>query len=219
MKLEIPLTFDDVTLRQLQKYGEGEGSDMQKVVSFSGKAEDELRELPVKAIKTAAEHIDKVMLTPTQRHYPVINVSGKEYGFIPDWDNFTAGEYADITTYLDNPVDNCHKIAAILYRPITRRVGSRYDIEEYNGTKRASDMLEMSAGQFYGMVAFFLISRREYAITTLKFLDLEILKTLGIKAQKMSLAKNGRGIISFIRLLAKTLRKWIKFLSSLLRKY
>ena len=219
MKLEIPLTFDDVTLKQLQIYGEGEGSNMQKVLGFSGMPEDEARKLPVSAIKSAAEHIDKVMLTPMQTHYPIITIGGKEYGFIPDWSKFSAGEYADLTTYLENPTDNCHKVASVLYRPITRRSGKRYDIEEYNGTAEADKMLEMSAGDFYGMLAFFLTSRSEYALTTLKFLDREIAKVTSAKRYKTSFKINGAGIIFYIRSRATMLVKWILSLGYRLRKF
>ena len=58
------------------------------------------------------------------------NYEGVEYGLIPNLDNITTGEFIDLDSLLKQD-ENLHKVAAILYRPITDKVKDLYKIEPY----------------------------------------------------------------------------------------
>ena len=57
-------------------------------------------------------------------------MKGVEYGFIPNLDEISLGEYIDIDTYLGD-WDNIHRAMSVLYRPITKKYGEKYSIEQY----------------------------------------------------------------------------------------
>ena len=62
---------------------------------------------------------------------------GKNYGFIPNINNISLGEYIDLDHFItDGVVKNLHNIVAILYRPLKygQNVMGKYvwDIEEYS---------------------------------------------------------------------------------------
>ena len=63
----------------------------------------------------------------------IIEIDGKEYGFHPDLDSLTLGEYADLDTYLKDIENNMPEIMAILYRPVTNKKDTFYQIEPYDG--------------------------------------------------------------------------------------
>ena len=79
-----------------------------------------------------------------------------EYGFVPNLDEITTGEYIDLSTY-GNSMETLHKTMAVLFRPITKDVAfGSYEIEPYNGTKdRAEIMKQAPMNIVLGMLVFF----------------------------------------------------------------
>ena len=57
-------------------------------------------------------------------------LNGVEYGFIPNLDDMTLGEYVDLDTYLGK-WQQVEKAMAVLYRPIINTYKNKYTIEEY----------------------------------------------------------------------------------------
>ena len=96
----------------------------------------------------------------------IIEVNGVEYGFHPDLDSITLGEYADIETFIKNGIDtNLPELMSILYRPIKEKKNDIYIIDAYDGdiTMRTEEMKLMSAEQVQVKPFFFsTISRRNY---------------------------------------------------------
>jgi hypothetical protein len=90
----------------------------------------------------------------------IIEVEGNMYGFHPDLDELTLGEYADIETYIKLGLEkHLPEIMAILYRPILEQKGKLYTIESYDGNikMRAEVMRKMSAEQVQNALVFFWI--------------------------------------------------------------
>ena len=88
----------------------------------------------------------------------IIEVEGKEYGFHPDLDSITLGEYADIETFIKNGIENnLPELMAVLYRPIVEKKNDIYIIEAYDGniSIRAEEMKKMSAEQVQSSLFFF----------------------------------------------------------------
>lgn len=62
----------------------------------------------------------------------IIILDNVEYGFHPNLEEITLGEYADIETYMKNGIeDNLPKLMSVLYRPITEKSGTNYSIKAY----------------------------------------------------------------------------------------
>jgi len=81
--------------------------------------------------------------------------NGVEYGFIPKLDDISVGEFIDLDQYIKEG-KQLHKIAAILYRPVTKRNGLNYDIEKYEGTSKYADiMMKVDYKVVVGALVFF----------------------------------------------------------------
>ena len=82
-----------------------------------------------------------------------------EYGFHPNLEEITLGEWADLETCITDGVnDNMAKIMAILYRPITEKKESFYTIEAYDtSTKpmRIQEFKNMPAELVESALVFF----------------------------------------------------------------
>ena len=82
-------------------------------------------------------------------------LDGKEFGFIPKLEDITVGEYLDIDAYQSDE-NSIHKLLAILYRPITKKSKDSYEIEEYNGSNKYSEvMLNAPVSIYLGSIIFF----------------------------------------------------------------
>jgi hypothetical protein len=81
--------------------------------------------------------------------------NGVEYGFIPKLDDISVGEFIDLDQYIKEG-KQLHKIAAILYRPVTKRYNKLYDIEKYEGTSKYADiMMKVDYKVVLGALVFF----------------------------------------------------------------
>ena len=80
------------------------------------------------------------VLSANQELQPIISINGNQYGFIPDLENITFGEFIDLDSLMT--WDNMHKAMAVLYRPITKRYNDLYEIEEYESSSKYSDVMK-----------------------------------------------------------------------------
>jgi len=88
----------------------------------------------------------------------IIRIDEVNYGFHPNLDEITLGEYADMEHFIgDDYMKTLDKIMAVLYRPITKRNGQQYSIEAYDGNieERVKILKKMTAKQVQGALVFF----------------------------------------------------------------
>jgi hypothetical protein len=88
----------------------------------------------------------------------IIEINDVEYGFHPDLDSITLGEYADIEQFIKNGIDKqLPELMSVLYRPIKLKKNDIYIIEPYDGDirLRAEEMKQMSAEQVQSALVFF----------------------------------------------------------------
>ena len=88
----------------------------------------------------------------------IIEINDVEYGFHPDLDSISLGEYADIETFIKNGIDkNLPELMSVLYRPVKLKKNDIYIIDSYDGDirLRAEEMKQMSAEQVQSALVFF----------------------------------------------------------------
>ena len=88
----------------------------------------------------------------------IIEINDIEYGFHPDLDSITLGEYADIEQFIKNGIDKqLPELMAVLYRPIKEKKNDIYIIDAYDGDirLRTEEMKQMSAEQVQSALVFF----------------------------------------------------------------
>ena len=88
----------------------------------------------------------------------IITINEVEYGFHPDLDSITLGEYADIEQFIKNGIDKqLPELMSVLYRPVKLKKNDIYIIEPYDGDirLRAEEMKQMSAEQVQSALVFF----------------------------------------------------------------
>lgn len=167
MELRLPANYSDLTLRHLQVLETTE-DPIKRVQVVTGKPFAELRKMPQALIVEASAHIDSLLAREVSKHERIITLNGVEYGFIPDWEAFSAGEWIDMETYTKDFWKTAHKAMSILYRPITQKWGDKYSIEKYTAKEDAEPFLEMPAPAVSGALLFFWTTEQEL-LSTLKY--------------------------------------------------
>ena len=155
VSIEIPNTLKDIKLRQYQRYLKiDEPNDMDLLVCMLDSDKNTLKNLKSSEFERIAGNISQMF---NEKHdlTRIINVNGVKMGLIPDFDEITYGENKDITTYL-NDWEQMHRAMSVLYRPIKQKIGNKYLINEYKGTRlTANAMLDMPLDVVFGVIVFF----------------------------------------------------------------
>lgn len=202
MKLRLPANYSDLTLRHLQVL-ETTDDPIRRVQVVTGKSFAELRDVPQALIVEAAAHIDSLLAREVCKHETILTLNGKEYGFIPDWEKFSAGEWIDMETYTKDFWQTAHKAMSILYRPITQKWGDTYAIEDYTAQEDARPFLDMPAPAVAGALLFFWTTEQRL----LNDLKSSLLRTT---REAASLLTSGAGIPSSTNWLGRTFSKWMQ---------
>ena len=164
MTFKVPLKYSDLTLGQLMTL-QTEENRFKRVASCADITIEELRSAPIAEVIQADEHLKRIADEETGRHLKVIELNGQQYGFIPNWQEFSLGEWIDIEEYSADFWNNAHKIMSILYRPLLRRQGDAHTIEKYTAKEDSEAFKQLPADLFGGCILFFLNSRRTLLLT------------------------------------------------------
>lgn len=180
MKITIPQSIADIQLQQFQKYDSllkrtdlnEDQFNKRKIEIFTDLQRSRVELVSVKDYKEIVELID-VALNQTAEFIPTFFIKDVEFGFIPNLDKITIGEYRDLSIY-SKEVSDMHKLMAVLFRPIKNKKGDKYTIFEYNGTEERADIMKyMPMNVVNGALIFFLNLANELMNYTQKYMTVE----------------------------------------------
>ena len=127
-------------------------------------------------------------------------LNNKEYGFHPQLDDLTLGEYIDLDTFIGD-WENIEKAMAVLYRPVVNKLKDKYTIEEYK-VGRDVEILDMPMDAVLSSIFFLWNLGLDLSKTMMNYLDKEQTQAL---TQYLNSQPNGVGITQFTDLLKETL--------------
>lgn len=189
MQFKVPKTYSDLTLGQLMMLNT-QADSVQRVGYCTNISKEDLRKIPAKEIAKADAHLMKIKEQEIGKHFKTIKVADKEFGFIPDWNEFSLGEWIDVEEYCKDFWSNAHKIVSILYRPIERSAKDVYTIKPYTAKEDAEIFKQLPADVFGGCMVFFSHTRSRL-LNTLK------LSLMKVAREAISSANDGGGIHSY----------------------
>ena len=193
--------WSDVTLDKWLKLVEAEkGSKtneaLETITALSDIPKQLVKELGIQDVAVIMSRIGELQQEQDSKLKRIIEIEGKEYGFHPDLDSITLGEYADLETFIKNGIENSMpEVMAVLYRPITAKgENGVYTIEPYDGniSIRAEEMKKMSAEQVQSALVFFWGLGNELSKILPLFL-MERLNKMGKDLQTKASQKGGGG--------------------------
>jgi len=205
--LRIPENLKEITLGQYQKYLkiEKENKDetfvAQKMIEiFCNTRLDYVMKMRWRDVNEIVTDLG-VMFEEDQKLQKQFTLNGTNYGFIPNLDEISFGEFVDLDTYLSD-WDQMHKAMQVLYRPVDISVRGRYNIKEYTAITDDT-MKEMPLAYALGAVFFLLNLGKELSQTMMDYLQRGVLKEH--TPLKEGLIENGVGIHHFTKQLKEML--------------
>jgi hypothetical protein len=202
IKLQVPQDLDCISIDQYQRFDKilkaNEGAEDTEFVNlkmlsiFCDCTMADLRKGSVDQYTKAVDILTETF-KQTPDHRRIITVNGDKYGFIPNLDDITLGEYVDLDKYIREPADY-HRAMAIMYRPITEEIRDTYNIEEYEGSEKYADVMkDASMADVLGAMVFFYHLANELLRATKDSLALELM-TATPQADAPDSVANGDGI-------------------------
>lgn len=205
--LRIPENLREITLGQYQKYlkmqkeNEDETFIAQKMIEiFCNTRLDYVMKMRWKDVNEIVTDLG-IMFEEDQKLQKQFTLNGVQYGFIPNLDEISFGEFVDLDTYLAD-WDQMHHAMQVLYRPVDINVRGRYNITEYKAIVDDT-MKEMPLAYALGAVFFLLNLGKELSVTMMDYLQRGVLKEH--TPLKEGLIENGVGIHHFTKQLKEML--------------
>lgn len=210
LEINVPTSLADITLRQYKEYekvldtNEGDTNaehflNLKMLEIFCG--------VPLEVVqKMKAVHYEEIVM----QLYKVLSqkpelvrefaMGDTFFGFIPNLEDMTFGEYIDLDTYIGDR-HNTEKAMAVLYRPITMQKGDKYVIDEYKGDLFHEAMLDMPMDAVVSSILFFYNLGIDLSSVMMNYLQDKEKQQL----QEQVLDKSGVGINQFTHSLKEIL--------------
>jgi len=170
----IPEKWTQVKLGSYQKFMlntseklEKHTNNMNAINAIVGVEHEVLEKCKASDVKAMVDALEKLATTKINETLNlIVTIDEVDYGFHPNLKEMTFAEFVDLDNYLENPIENLHKIMGVLYRPINNLKKKGYDIVPYDSV----DSLEsakvfqdkLSIATVNGAAAFFLSIGKEY---------------------------------------------------------
>lgn len=222
IELTIPTTLNDIKLAQYQKFlsiakdnEESEFLQQKMVQLFCGIDLKDVAQIRYKDVAEITANINS-LFTKENAFIQRFKMGGVEFGFIPNLDEMSTGEYMDLDNYITD-WDTMHNAMAVLYRPITNKLGNKYQIEEYKGSVTYADVMRHAPlDVVLGAMVFFYTLGNDLLKSTINYLQEN--QELQNILNKHNLENVGDGIQVSMLLLKEMLEDLMKFPSYPLRK-
>jgi len=170
-EITIPTSWSEIELKTFRAYTmykakNKEVSALEEkmfcVELFCNLTAEEVRSLNIQDLNNVYGDLIKILEDKNAniKFEQTFKFKGKEYGFIPNLSKLSTGEWVDYEELMKQGGywENAHKIMSILFRPITKKRGKKYSIEEYNDehiNQHSDDFLSLKMDKVIGAQSFF----------------------------------------------------------------
>lgn len=164
ISIKIPQSWEDITLKkylalqkELKNYEDNEEAQTAIMIQYlTGLDAKHLSGLSIEDYDMIKDTLNKFIENTVLPLQIVIQIDGIEYGFVPNLSEIEYGAYLDITQYDTISIDdNWAKIMDILYRPITNKLGKKYEVRPYTGKIDAEKWYNVGMNVHFGALNFF----------------------------------------------------------------
>lgn len=216
MKLDIllPNSLSEIPLSRYQEFvAMKEKSNDEELIAnkmiqiFCGLQLGEVAKIKLKDLNGLIKHFTEVFSEKPQliRNFKIKNI---EFGFIPNLENISFGEYVDLEHHLKD-WSTYHKAMAVMFRPIKEKHKDKYSIIEYEPNEDMQDLMKFAPLDVaISASVFFWSLGSELLQATLTYLKNELTKSKDLTSfrKEFSLANNGVGIQVYMDSLETTLQ-------------
>lgn len=199
MKIQVPTHINDITLEQYQRFALINTEEQDKeffmfktIEIFCGVDIALVSKMRLKD----AESISNEVLGVLQQNVPFTNkfeLDGVKYGFIPDLQAISLGEFIDLEEGLSKDKD-FHKAASVMFRPIVKEFGELYTIDGYEASTEMHHVMKQApVGVISAAIVFFYNIAKELLKASQDFSSQEKAEAMTI-LEKLNSQRNTGGL-------------------------
>ncbi len=209
--IDVPLDLSGITLGQYQEWNkivkrfeESENKDdnylkVKMLQTFCNLPIEDTYKIPLNNFDSIVSHLAQLFQQEcdlVRRWDMIFGDENVEYGFIPNLDKMSFGEFIDLDTYV-NDWDKMNRAMAVLYRPVLMDLRGTYNIQEYKGSDAYAEVMkDMPLNIALGAINFLLRLGNKLVLHTTDY-SLERLEKETKKLSKQTSEENGDGIKAF----------------------
>ena len=137
VELTVPSNLSEISLKQYQKFLKLQESNedsyflqCKMIEIFCNLDAKSVRLLKISDADRVVDIINN-MFEAKPDLIRTFKIGGVDYGMIPNLDDISLGEYIDLDTYIGD-WQNMQIAMNVLYRPISKKIGEKYTIVEYD---------------------------------------------------------------------------------------
>ena len=199
MKIQVPTHINDITLEQYQRFALINTEEQDKEF-FMFKTIEIFCGVDIALVSkmrlSDAESISNEVLEVLQQNVPFTNkfeLDGVKYGFIPDLQAISLGEFIDLEEGLSKDKD-FHKAASVMFRPIVKEFGELYTIDGYEASTEMHHVMKQApVGVISAAIVFFYNIANELLKASQDFSSQEKEEATTI-LEKLNLQRNTGGL-------------------------
>jgi len=224
LKINVPSTLNEIPLKHYQEFLKvQEGSTDEEFIAqkmieiFCGIRLADVVKIKLTSLNELIVHFTKIFEQKSV-FQKTFNIGDIEFGFIPELEEISFGEYVDLESHLTT-WDTYHKAMAVMYRPITTKdKKGRYDIREYNPDLDIQELMRFAPLDVcLGATVFFYNLENDLLVATLNYLEKQIAKNSQASTtlpKQLNLANDGDGIRVYMDSLRETSRSLTRLQST-----
>jgi hypothetical protein len=223
IQIKVPTSLNEIPLKHyvdFLKVQEGSNDEefvAQKMIEiFCGVKLADIAKIKLTSLNEMVAHFSK-LFEEKPEFKQTFMIGGIEFGFIPNLEEITFGEYVDLESHLQS-WETYNKAMAVMYRPIKTRSKDKYELHEYVPSKDHQELMQYAPLDVcIAASVFFYNLGNELLTATLNYLEKQMKTDKNLSqtlAKQLNLQNDGDGISQYMDSLRETLQSSMTLPSS-----
>jgi hypothetical protein len=223
IQIKVPTSLNEIPLKHyvdFLKVQEGSNDEefvAQKMIEiFCGVRLADVAKIKLTSLNEMVAHFSKLFEEKPEFKQTFL-IGGIEFGFIPNLEEITFGEYVDLESHLQS-WETYNKAMAVMYRPIKTRSKDKYELHEYVPSKDHQELMQFAPLDVCIAASVFFYNLGNVLLTaTLNYLEKQMMTDKNLSqtlAKQLNLQNDGDGISQYMDSLRETLQSSMRLPSS-----